>query len=105
MTILSLPISALSARGQSTAWMLIFMISFAIVLLPVFLLILRRRKRKEGAELHKLIEKAKADILEDGIVEGPKGPRARHIPWGRKRGSRNDSGPPKHSAYDGGPWR
>ena len=100
-----LPISSLSARGLSAAWMLIFMIALAIVLFAVFPLILRRRRKKEGAALHEQIEKAKANILADGIVEGPKGPRARHIPWGRKRGSRNDSGPPKHSAYDGGPWR
>jgi flagellar biosynthesis/type III secretory pathway M-ring protein FliF/YscJ len=79
-----LPISAIQTRNLSAAWMLVFMLSFAIVMLAIFPLILRLRKRKEVGELHKHIEEAKASILEDGVVKGPTGPRARHISWGRK---------------------
>jgi hypothetical protein len=100
-----IPIIAANALPVAGAWMLTFMAALAIVLFAIFPFILHRRKRKEGAALHERIEKAKADILEDGIVEGPKGPRARHIPWGsRMRSPTNEAGTQKHSAYHGGPW-
>jgi flagellar biosynthesis/type III secretory pathway M-ring protein FliF/YscJ len=90
---------------EAGVWMLGFMILFAIVLLPIFPFILRRRRRKEQAELHRKIEEAKEKILEDGIVEGPKGPRVPHKPWnvGGTGRTRTD-GPPKGNAYHGGPW-
>ena len=101
-----IPIIAANALPVAGVWMLTFMAGLAIVLFAIFPFILRRRKRREGAALHERIEKAKADILEDGIVEGPKGPRAPHIPWGSKRRSpTNEAGTQKQSAYHGGPWR
>ena len=99
-------ILAQNAFPIAGVWVFTFMAIFALILIPIFPFILRRRKRKEGAALHERIEKAKADILEDGIVEGPKGPRAPHIPWGsRKRSPTNEAGPRKQNAYHGGPWR
>ena len=87
-------------------WVFTFMAIFAIMLIPIFPFILRRRYRREQKELHEKIEKAKANILEDGIVEGPKGPRAKHIPWGSKmRSPTNEAGPGKSNAFHGGPWR
>jgi hypothetical protein len=101
-----IPLVIAGAFPIAGVWMLAFMAAFAIVLLPIFPFILRRRRKKEQAALHIRIAKAKAAILADGIVEGPKGPRFRH----RARGSRgrsptNDAGPPRHNAYDGGPWQ
>ena len=73
------------------------------IVLPV---ILRRRRRRAQQELHDKIEKAKADILEDGVVEGPKGPYVRHKPWGvgTELPPSNETGPPKGNAFHGGPW-
>ncbi len=81
------------------------MAAFAVVLFAIFPFVLRRRKRREGAALRERIERAKADILEDGIIEGPKGPRAPHIPWGSKRRSpTSEAGGPRHNAFHSGPW-
>jgi hypothetical protein len=86
-------------------WALTFMAILGVVLFAIFPLILRRRKKKEGAALHERIEKAKADILEDGIVEGPKGPRVPHKPWGvGMTGGTRRSGPPEGKSYHGGSW-
>jgi flagellar biosynthesis/type III secretory pathway M-ring protein FliF/YscJ len=87
-------------------WLYAFMAAFALILIPVFPFILRRRRRRAHKELHEKIEKAKSKILEDGVVTIPKGPHARHIPWGsRMRSPTGEAGPPKHKAYHGGPWR
>ena len=87
-------------------WVLTFMAIVAVILIPIFPFILRRRDRREQQELHEKIEKAKEKILEDGIIEGPKGPRGKHIPWGSKiRSATNEAGPEKHNAFHGGPWR
>jgi hypothetical protein len=99
------PLFIASMRGISSFWMLAWAGICLLILLPIFPLILRRRKRKAHRELHAKIEQAKAKILEDGIIEGPKGPRAKHIPWGSRRTGRTQfGGPPRGNSYDGGPW-
>jgi len=99
-------IVAANAFPTAGIWILTFMFITAALLLPLFPLILKRRRIREQKELHEKIVKAKEKILEDGIVEGPKGSRVRHIPWGSRRrgGSTDAAGPPKHNAYHGGPW-
>ena len=85
--------------------MVTFMAIFAILLISIFPFILRRRRKQESKALHERIEYAKAKILEDGVVELPKGPRAPHIPWGSKiRSPTNEAGTQKQNAYHGGPW-
>jgi hypothetical protein len=87
-------------------WLYAFMLCFAIILIPIFPFILRRRRNRYRNEIHEKTEKAKNKILEDGVVKIPKGTRARHIPWGSKmRSPTDEAGPPKHNAYDGGAWR
>lgn len=87
-------------------WLYTFGLIVAIILLPVFPMILRRRRRKDQQELHEKIEKAMVDILADGVVSGPKG----HYKPHRRRGARsslypyNETRPPKGNAYDGMPW-
>ncbi|MDP6526689.1 MAG: hypothetical protein QGH15_20985 [Kiritimatiellia bacterium] len=94
-----------NALPVAGAWMLVFMLVFALVLLPFFPLILRRRRRREQAELHDKIEKAKADILKDGVVEGPKGPYIPHQPWGVGTEARTPrDGPPCGRSFHGGAW-
>ena len=85
--------------------MLGFMLVFALLLLPVMPLIYRRRRMREQDELHKRIQDATAKILEDGKVEGPKGPYVRHIPLdiGTETGTNRD-GPPRTNAFHGSPW-
>jgi hypothetical protein len=53
----------------------------------------------------KIVESHLFELLEDGIVEGPKGPYVPHTPWGvgTERGTER-SGPPRRKAYRGGPW-
>ena len=87
-------------------WMYAFMAIVAIVLIPIFPFILRRRRRRAQQELHEKIEKAKADILEDGVVQGPKGPYVRHKPWGigTELPTSSETGSPKGNAFHGGPW-
>ena len=86
-------------------WLYTFMLIFAVILAPIFPFILRRRRKREQAELHDKIEKAKADILADGVVEGPKGPYVPHESWGvGSTGRTPTGGPPQGRAYHGGPW-
>ena len=96
---------AFNELPEASAWMLGFMIVFAILLLPVMPFIYRRRRKRQQAELHKKIEEATAKILEDGIIEGPKGPYVPHIPreGGTEVGTPRD-GSPRANAYHGGPW-
>ncbi len=77
----------------------------ACLMAVVVPILLRRRRRREQADLHDRIEKAKAQILEDGVVEGPKGPYVRHTPWGvgTEVGTPRE-GPPRGRSYHGGPW-
>ena len=95
------------AGGMSIAgaWLLTFMLGFAVFLLPIFPFILRRRKRRAQAELKARNDKAREQILADGVVTGPKGPYVKHHPWnvGTPAGTPRD-GPPKGRSYDGGPW-
>jgi flagellar biosynthesis/type III secretory pathway M-ring protein FliF/YscJ len=94
-----------NALPVAGAWMLAYMIVLAILLLPIFPFILRRRRKREHALMKEKAEKAKANILEDGIVEGPKGPYVRHIPWGIGSEIRTPrEGPPRAQSYHGGPW-
>ncbi len=53
--------------------------TFVILLCAYFRV---RSIRIDAQELRARVKKAKADILEDGIVEGPKGPYVPHKPWG-----------------------
>ena len=87
-------------------WLYVFMACVAVVLLPIFPFILRRRRRRAQRELHAKIEKARASILEDGIVEGPKGPYVPHRSSGAKTElyPHNETGPPKGNAFHGMPW-
>ena len=87
-------------------WLYAFMAIVAIILIPVFPFILRRRRRLNQRELHDKIEKAKADILENGVVEGPKGPYVRHKPWGVGTAlpPSQHTDQPSVNAYHGGPW-
>ena len=48
-----------------------------VFIIPV---IHRRRRRRHQAELRDRVEKAKAKILEDGVIEGP-GPYVPHKSW------------------------
>jgi hypothetical protein len=87
-------------------WLYGFMAVLALVLLPVFPFILRRRRRRAREVLHAKIEKAREKILEDGIVEGPKGPYVPHRSSGVKTTlyPHNETGPPKSNAFHGMPW-
>lgn len=87
-------------------WMYTFMAIVGSILIPIFPFILRRRRRRAQKELHDRIEKAKADILKDGVVAGPKGPYVPHVPWGvgTEVPPPHDTRPPKAKAYHGGPW-
>ena len=99
------PVLAFNALPVAGVWVLAFMAVVALVLLPFFPLILRRRRRREQAALHDRIEKAKADILEDGVVEGPKGPYVQHKSWGvGSEVGTPRAGPPRGRSYHGGPW-
>jgi len=85
--------------------MLAFMILFALVLLPFYPWILRRRRKRAQEKAHEEVEKARAEILEDGKVEGPKGPYVPHKPWDvGGTGKTPKDGPPRANAYHGGPW-
>ena len=72
------------------------MIVFAILLLPIMPFIHRKRRMREQVELHKRIQEATAKILEDGKIEGPKGPYAQHVLWdvGTEAGTPRDGPPP-----------
>jgi flagellar biosynthesis/type III secretory pathway M-ring protein FliF/YscJ len=87
-------------------WVYAFMAIVALILIPIFPFILRRRRRRAQKQLHERIEKAKADILEDGVVEGPKGPYVPHNRSGVKTDlwPPHDTRPPKANAYHGMPW-
>ncbi len=97
--------AAYNELPEASVWMLGFMIITAVLLLPVILLIHRKRRMREQVELHKKIQEAMAKILEDGKIEGPKGPYVQHIPWdvGTEVGTPRD-GPPRTNAYHGSPW-
>jgi hypothetical protein len=69
-------------------WMLAWFAICTVVLVPIFPFILRWRRRRAQSELHDKIEKAKSDILADGIVTGPKGDYVPH----RAQGSPTHSG-------------
>jgi hypothetical protein len=79
----------------------------AIVIAILVPLIHRRRRKKDQALLHDQIEKAKAHILEDGVVEGPKGDYVPHIPYAPTTpvGTPSETGPPKKKAYKGTEWQ
>ena len=66
----------------------------------------RIRKRRNACELHDKVEKAKADILEDGIIEGPKGPYVPHNSWnaGLETRTTSKSSGVKTPGYHGTPW-
>ncbi len=86
-------------------WLYAFMLIVAIILIPIFPFILRHRRRRDQKEIHDKVEKAKADILADGVVSGPKGPYVGHIAWGsRTRSQTNEAGPQKHNSFHSGPW-
>ena len=87
-------------------WMLAFGAIVAVILIPIFPFILRRRRRIGQQELHEKIEKAKADILADGIVSGPKGDYVARDRSGSRTslGPNNDTSPPKANAYHGTTW-
>jgi len=72
-------------------WMLIWMGICGAVFLLIFPLILRRRKRRAQQELHEKVEKAKADITEDGKIEGPKGPYVPHRRWNAGAGAGHEA--------------
>ena len=97
--------AAYNELPEASAWMLGFMIVFAILLLPIMPFIHRKRRMREQVELHKRIQEATAKILEDGKIEGPKGPYVKHVPWdvGTEAGTPRD-GPPRTNAYHGSPW-
>ena len=82
-----------------------FMGIFALLVAVVLPLLLRRKRKREQARLHTQIEKAKARILEDGVVEGPKGPYVQHQSWdvGSETGTPRE-GPPRSRSFHGGPW-
>ena len=81
-----------------------FMIAVGKLLLVVVpmiavlvLLRLRLKRKKEKRKLHEQVERAKADILADGIVEGPKGEYVPHRRWraGLARSERGDASTPR----------
>lgn len=88
-------------------WMLAWFAICTAILLPVFPFILRWRKRHAQRELHDKVEKAKSDILADGVVEGPKGPYVPHKSWnvGSRAGQEpltdGSTKPPEHKGYYG----
>jgi hypothetical protein len=99
-------IIAMSARDPTASrWVLVWM----LICLPVFMVIVPIvhyfKRRRDRRDLHDRIEKAKADILADGVVEGPKGPYVPHESWGvgTEVGTPR-SGPPRGRSYHGGPW-
>ena len=96
---------ALNTLPVAGAWVLAFMAVFGVLLLPVFPFILRLRRRRAQSELHEKVKKAGMEILEDGVIEGPKGPYVPHRRWGIGTEVRTPRhGPPLGRSYDGGPW-
>ena len=88
-------------------WVLAWFAICTVILVPIFPFILRRRKRRAQRELHEKVEKAKSDILADGVVEGPKGPYVPHKSWnvGTRAGHEpltdGSTKPPDHKGYYG----
>ena len=83
--------------------------SYAALILGLFILAawLRvRHKRHEAERLRKKVEKAKDDILADGIIEGPKGPYVAHKPWRKGSGTvtPKQTGNRSKPGYHGTPW-
>ncbi len=77
------PLTDYAARDVTVQnWILAWFLICAAILIPLFPFILRRRRKRERAELHDKIAKAKSEILADGVVEGPKGPYVPHKRWG-----------------------
>ena len=102
---MSLDVTFASALVDPRAWVLGFMVLFALTLLPFYPLILRCRRKRAQKKAHEKVAKARAGILEDGVVEGPKGPYVPHKPWNvGGTGKTPNGGPPKASSYHGGPW-
>ena len=66
---------------RAGAWVLGSMAIFAVILAPIFPFILRWRRKRDRRRLHEQIARAKAEILADGKVEGPKWPYVPHKPW------------------------
>lgn len=85
-------------------WMLSFMAAVGLLALLAAPFIRRRRRRRDRERLHRQAEKARADILADGIIEGPKGPYIPHPPRRTWANTRTDTRPPKQTSYHGGPW-
>ena len=85
-----------------------FVIIGAIVIVCVIVVpfIHRHRRKRAKEQMQEKVEKAIADIMEDGIIEGPKGA---YVPR-RRSGVRTelwpprDTRPPRANAYNGMPW-
>ena len=76
---------------------------FAIVLIVVITAIWRKNRNMN--EAHYKVQKAIDNILEDGVVEGPKGDYVPHKRWGAGSGSvTSKNAPPKKPGYHGTPW-
>lgn len=81
--------------------------ALAVVIAILVPIIHHFRRKSDRKELHDKIEKAKAAILEDGVVEGPKGDYVPHIPYAPTTpvGTPSETGPPKQKAYKGTEWQ
>jgi hypothetical protein len=79
----------------------------ALVIVIVVPIVHHFKRKRERKELHDKIEKAKAHILEDGVVEGPKGDYVPHIPYATTTsvGTPHDTAAPKRKAYKGMEWQ
>ena len=74
----------MSGTNEYHAFILVvacFAAVFGVLMVILHPLLHRRSRRRAQAELQEKVRKAKEHILEDGIVEGPKGPYVPHKKW------------------------
>ena len=64
------------------------------------------QQRTSARRIQKRVEKAKKEILADGVVRGPKGPYVRHKPWRKGSGTvtSKETGKTEEPGYHGTPW-
>ncbi len=102
-----IPVALVSALPEAGAWMLIWMAGCAVVLIPIFPLILRVRRRRAQRELSEKVAKAIDKILEDGVITVPQARRDSRLRLRELRGAKVPYSlqPPQTCGYHGMPWQ
>ncbi|OVE75742.1 hypothetical protein BVX97_03605 [bacterium E08(2017)] len=91
------------------AVVIVFMVLLSVIIVGICIAVTCNKleeRRKEAYELHLKVQRAKAEILADGVVSGPKGEYVPHKPWNAGLGRRTptDLKPPKSGVgYHGMP--